>query len=360
MSGGQWVRPSPVDAGTPGSDTGTARLVDALADALGRPGPSGLAVERQRLAGRSNICVVSDPASPQDGPRWVVKQPHTGWSQDDVSNPLSARDEFEALRRLHDHFAALGLPFRVPEPVAYLPDVDAVAMEYVDGVPVKNLLGYGSLLRPTPLLDGLAASGSFLRHQHALETHPDVEVDLKEEAEAVLTVAEDKLHPLGLDLPEQVRRTLLETPRVRVRSPQVRLHGDFGPANILLARDGSTVGLDASLEAVGAPEDDLVRYVALVSGIIRLAPELVAPPVAGVRRRMERRLLEAYYQAPTWPPLFEVRYLHQLCRRWCRLRELAEQNETPARLAVKLPVIGAQVRLLMRDSARRLTRALEA
>lgn len=359
MNGGQWVRPAPVAAGSSGADAGSARLVAALADALGRPA-SRLTVERQRLAGRSNIYVVSDPGSPERGPRWVVKQPHTGWSQDDVSNPLGARDELEALSRLHDHLSALGLPYRVPEPVAYLPDVDAVAMEYVDGVPVKNLLGYGSLLRPTPLLDGLAASGSFLRHVHALEHHPDVELDLRKQAGEVLEVAEEKLHPLGLDLPEQVRRTLLGTPRVRVRSPQVRLHGDFGPANILLARDGTTVGIDASLEAVGVPEDDLVRYVALVAGIIRLAPELVAPPVGAVRRRLESRLLEAYYGTSTWPPLFELKYLHQLCRRWCRLRELAEQSESPARLAVKLRVIDAQVRLLMRDSARRLTRALEA
>jgi aminoglycoside phosphotransferase (APT) family kinase protein len=361
VSGGQWRAPAQVDGEQPGPGSATEGLLHAVGGALDLPSGSrsDLTIERQRLAGRSNIYVISSPDSGRGRGPWIVKQPHTEWSQDDVSNPLGARQEFEALRRLHEHFTGLGLPFRVPEPVAFVPDVEAVVMEYVDGGTVKDLLGYGSLLRPRRLLDGLTASGVFLRHLHTLDDLPEVEVDLKAEAEQVLAVAEEKLRPLGLDLPEQVRRTMLEFPAARTRSPQVRLHGDFGPANILLARDGSTVGLDASLEAVGVPEEDLVRYVALTSGIIRLAPELVLPPFSAVRRRMENRLLEAYYQRSSWPPLFELKYLHQLCRRWCRMRDLASQNETPARLAVKLRVIGAHTRLLMRDSERRLTRALE-
>lgn len=362
MSGGQWHRPVEDVGGKSAAGSAAERLVHSLGRALDLPASpdNALTIERQRLAGRSNIYVISSPVPSRGGSRWVVKQPHTAWSQDDVSNPLSAQEEFQALRRLHAHFTSLGLPFRVPEPVAFLPDVDAVVMEYVDGVSVKDLLNYGSLMRPRVLLDGLSASGRLLRHLHGLEAHPKVEVDLKDQAEQVLTVADEKLRPLGLDLPQPVRQTMLEIPRARVSSAQVRLHGDFGPANILLARDGSTVGLDPALEAVGVPEEDLVRFVALTSGIIRLAPELIAPPVAGVRRRMESRLLEGYYQTSTWPPLFELRYLHQLCRRWCRLRELAAQNEPPVRLAVKLHVIGAQVRLLMRDSTERLTLAMEA
>lgn len=355
-----WQQPADVAGGGSAADAATEQVLDAVARAVELPGAAALAVERQRLAGRSNIYVVGLSAPGQRGPRWLVKQPNPSWSQDDVANPLSAQQEFEALGRLHEHFTTLGVPFRAPEPVALLPDVDAVVMEFVDGTTVKDLLHYGSLLGPARLLDGLAASGTFLRHLHSLEPLPDVEVDLADLAHDVLAVAEEKLGPLGLDLPGSVRRTLLQVPGERVRSRQVRLHGDFGPANILLARDGSTVGLDASLEAVGVPEDDLVRYVALTSGIIRLAPELAVPPLAVVRRRMETRLLEAYYGTTTWPALFELKYLHQLCRRWCRLRELAAQNESSARLAVKLPVIGAQVKRLMRESARRLAHDLEA
>jgi hypothetical protein len=188
---------------------------------------------------------------------------------------------------------------------------------------------------------------------------PPIHVDLREEARSVLAVAEDKLHPLGLSLPDRVRRTMVEFPALTVTSPQVRLHGDFGPANILLAKDGTTVGLDAALSAVGDPEDDLVRFVALVSGAIRFAPGIVAFPIARVRRRLENVLLQTYYQTPARPPLFELRYIHQLARRWCRLRELAQQHEQNAVLPTKLKVIGAQMRQLMSESERRLVDCVE-
>jgi len=225
-------------------------------------------------------------------------------------------------------------------------------------VTIKDLLSYRSTLQPATLLDGLTAAGAFLRHLHAIDELPAVEIDMQDEARQVLAVAEEKLHPLGLSLPDRVRRTMVEFPAMTATSPQVRLHGDFGPANILLAEDGSTVGLDAALSAVGTPEDDLVRFVALVSGAIRFAPEIVAPPFAGIRRRLEDRLLHSYYQAPTCPPLFEIKYLHQLARRWCRLRELAQQHGQNALLPTRLQVIGAQMRRLMSESERRLTERL--
>lgn len=316
-----------------------------------------LTVERQRLAGRSNIYFLR--ADPEYGRRkWVVKQPHTDWCQDDVDSPLSAHAEFLALQRLDAHFGSLGLPFRVPAPIAYLPELDAFAMEYVEGVTVKELLTYRSVLRPARLLQGLSAAGTYLRHLHAVEVLPRVAVDLRVEAEKVLAVEEEKLHPLGLALPDHVRQTMAEMPALQVSASRVWLHGDFGPANILLAEDGSTVGLDSALSAVGQPEDDLVRFVALVSGVIRLAPEVVAPPFAHVHRRLEDELLRSYYQAAPWPPLFELKYLHQLARRWCRLRELAQQHERNALLSPRLRVIGAQMRLLMADSERRLVRCL--
>ncbi len=282
MKRAQWHPPTQVA----GSEGDAAPAIDAVLNALSRAlaPPQGhdlhLSVEQQRLAGRSNMFVVRSetPLSCQD--RWVVKQPHVEWSQDDVDNPLTAHEEFLALQRLHSHFDRMDVPFRVPVPVAYLPELDAFAMEYVAGVTVKELLSYRSTLRPATLLDGLAAAGAFLRHLHALEVLPTIDIDLRDEAKQVLAVAEEKLNPLGLSLPDRVRRTMVEFPALAVTSPQVRLHGDFGPANILLAKDGSAVGLDAALSAVGTPEDDLVRFVALVSGVIRFAPEIVAPPVA--------------------------------------------------------------------------------
>jgi aminoglycoside phosphotransferase (APT) family kinase protein len=357
VSGGQW---RPADAtDRPEAHRAADPLLRALEGAIGSSSAHrwGLSLERERLAGRSDMYIVR-AESPHGTPvRWVVKRPHIDWTQDDVGSPLTARQEFDALRRLHAHFEGID-GFRVPVPVAYLPDLDAFAMEYVDGVTIKELLTYRSALRPRELLDGLAAAGTFLRHLHALEEHPPLELDLADEAQAILAVAEEKLHPLGLSLPEPVRRTLVHFPALKVTSPQVRLHGDFGPANILRAASGGTVGLDAALQSPGIPEDDLVRFVALVSGVIRLAPEIVASPLSRIRQELENRLLNSYYLAEIRPPLFELRYLHQLVRRWCRLRELAQQHEANAALTTRLKVITWQMQMLMTKTDRRLVQSL--
>ena len=317
-----------------------------------------LTVQGQRLAGRSSIYFVG-PSTPVRGqPRWVIKQPNVAWSQDDLDSPATAEQEFQALTRLDAHFKQLGGKSRVPTPVALLPDVGAYAMEYVDGRTIRQQLNYGSAVRPANLLGGLAAAASFARHVHALEGFAPRVIDLRDEAHKVLAVAAEKLHPVGLALPEQVRRTLAECPTLVVSSPQAWLHGDFGPGNILIAKTGSTVGLDPALDVVGPPEDDLVRFVALMSGSIRFAPETLAPPARRIRQRLETELLVSYYGAKTYPPLFELRLLHQLTRRWIRSRELARQTERPSILPSRLRVIGAQMRLLMKESERRLVKSL--
>jgi aminoglycoside phosphotransferase (APT) family kinase protein len=320
---------------------------------------TALGIQRQRLAGRSNIYVIKGTSVTGSPLHLVVKQPHVGWSQDDVDNPLGAAEEYDALVRLDTHFRQIGDRFRVPRPVALLPDIHGFAMEYVPGPTIKDLLHYGSVARPKILLDGLGSAGMFLRRLHGIDHLPPTRLDLRQEADNVLAVVADKLHPLGLDLPGRVRRTLSELPSHRVTASRVWLHGDFGPANVILEDAGYTVGLDASLSTVGQPEDDLVRFVALVSGSIRLAPEIGVPPIARVRHALEERFLENYYQATIWPPLFELRLLGQLARRWLRLRELAAQHQRKALVRMKRPVISQQMQRLMKDCEHRLVLSLD-
>jgi aminoglycoside phosphotransferase (APT) family kinase protein len=343
--------------GTDG-DGSTNRVLAALAAVLDLPDAAaeGLTVTGQRIAGRSRILFVTSDPSPQARPRWVVKQPNTTWAQDDLSSPVSARDEFDALSRLHHHFGTIGGLARVPAPVALLPEVGALAMEYVAGVTVRQLLTYRSLRAPSRLLNATAAAGRLLADLHTLELQPQGDADLSDEAHQVLVTAAEKLHPRGLALPARVEQTLLAVPAATVRSTRVRLHGDFGPGNVILADDGTTVGLDPALHDVGFPEDDLARFVALMSGSVRFAPELVMPPARRVRRRLETNLLRTYYGGPGVPALFELRYLRQLASRWIRARELVQQTVTGSMLPVRLRIVGAQMTMLMNESADRLAR----
>jgi len=311
-----------------------------------------------RIAGRSSVLFV-EPAGPDDGrSRLVVKQPRADWRQDDLASPVLAEQEFRALTRLHAHFRAQGGRLRVPAPAALLPEVDAFVMEYVAGRSLRELLTYRSLLRPAPLLDGLAAAAEFIAAVHDVETLPGRQVDLQREAQTVIAVVEQKLRPVGLMLPRRVTEILHQVPRIVVDARQVWLHGDFGPENIILAEDGSTVGIDAALDTVGLPEDDLVRFIALMSGAIRFAPELFAPALSRIRRRLEEQLLGGYYGTTSYPPLFELKLIDQLARRWLRLREHAQQHRQRSLLPVRLRVIEAQIRLLTEESAQRLVHGL--
>lgn len=350
--------------GALGADEAVAAVAGVLG--TGRHG-AGLEVVSSRLAGRSTIYVIAS-AAPVDGlSRWVLKQPHVQWHQDDLAGPVTAEQEFSALLRLHAHFGRLqadhpgatsgapdGSRLRVPTPVALVPEVGALLMEHVTGRTTRELVNYGSALRPASLLGALAAGGRFLRSLHALERLPPAVVDLQEDARRILAIATEQLQPRGLALPGEVVEVLSGLTTTASVRPQVVLHGDFGPGNVILADDGSTVGLDPALDTVGQPELDLARYVAVLAGSIRFAPELLVPPATAVRRRLVSQLLDAYYDGQPVPAAFELHLLGQLARRWCRLRELARQNERPALLATRLHVIDGQMRLLLRETARRL------
>ncbi len=346
-------RPRP--ARSRSGETPPEAVLAALQQALGPPGGPAmpLRIEWERRAGRSSIYLVGSSRPVGGRSWWVVKQPHTDWTQDDLASPVSAHEELAALTRLHVHFDQPGRTGRVPAPIALLPTIDAFAMEFVPGRTIRGLLTYGSVQDPSRLLRGLAAAAVLLRDLHSLESLAPMNIDLGDEARRVLSTAAETLHPLGLAIPARVQRTLLAIPPTVVRSRHVVLHGDFGPGNVLMAEDGSTVGLDPSLRETGPPEEDLVRFIALMSGSVRFAPELAAPPLRWFRRRLESQLLSAYYTDMAPPPLFELRLLHQLVRRWPRARELLQRRDPPL-LSLRLRVLGAQMNLLMEDSGRRL------
>ncbi len=313
-----------------------------------------------RIRGRATIYLVETPTPLRGHSRWVVKMANPDHPQMDIDNPVFADQEFLALTRLHEHFQEMNARSRVPEPLMLFPELGAFAMEHVPGHNLRVLLHYRrSLRQPAPLLNGVLAAGEFLRHMHALEGARPLSVDLRTEAERVLAVATERLRPHGFSLPRQVTRALSRVPSVTVESRQVWLHGDFAPGNVILAEDGSTVGIDPSLTAVGPPEVDLARFVGIMSGGIRFAPGVVAPPVNWIRRRLEGQLLTGYYGTARYPALFELKLIEQMSGRWLRLRELGQRHDPRALLPFRLAAVDKQVRMLMKESSRRLAQGFD-
>jgi len=287
----------------------------------------------------------------------VVKQPRTTWSQDDIPSPAEAEREFAGLVRLADLFDRVREPARVPVPVALLPELGAFAMTYIHGSALSDLLNARSLLRPGALLDGVARAALSLRVLHQIESLPEQAVNLAHEAGEVLGMIDKKLGPAGLTVPASVTEALDVVPRRTVSTRQVWLHGDFTPMNILLPDERTVAPIDIQLENTGAPEHDLARFVAFTSGAM---PFLIDAALPWRLRRHDpvAAHFTHSYGAGFSPAVLELSLLCQLSGRWLRLRQLARLHGRAALLPLRLQAVDAQMRMLLREGAIRLTAAL--
>jgi hypothetical protein len=335
--------------------TPSVDVAAVLADRLGLPAGSCVPVWSARAQARSTVHFLGTADRPGLC-RWVVKQPRTNWTQDDVASPLAAAREFAGLLRLAGHFTARGGPARVPAPVALLPELEGFVTAYVPGPAVSDLLHTRSVLSPAALLDGVGRAAVFLRGLHELEALPARTLDLAQEAGRVRVRLQQRLAPAGLPVPPAVAQTLAAVPSGTVTTRQVWLHGDCTPANVLLPEGRTVVGIDIDLQETGAPEEDLARFVAFTTGSVPFLVDAVLPERLRRHRPLVGRFLECYGPG-VCAPVFELQLLQQLAGRWLRLRQLARLHGRPALLPLRLQTVDAQLQSLLLASARRLARA---
>ena len=335
--------------------TPSVDVAAVLADRLGLPAGSCAPVWSARAQARSTVHFLGTADRPGVC-RWVVKQPRTSWTQDDVGSPLAAEREYAGLLRLAGHFTARGGPAGVPAPVALLPELEGFATAYVPGPAVSDLVHTRSVLSPAALLDGVGRAAAFVRDLHELEALPARPLDLAQEAARVRVRLRDRLAPAGLPVPPAVVRALAAVPPVTVTTRLVWLHGDCTPANVLLPGGPAVVGIDIDLQETGAPEEDLARFVAFTTGSVPFLVDSALPERLRRHRPLVDRFLECYGPG-VCAPVFELRLLQQLAGRWLRLRQLARLHGRPALLPLRLQAVDAQLQSLLSASARRLARS---
>ena len=320
-------------------------------DAAGVPhGPLRLARSPQRHA-RSTIYLVADDERPR-APRWVLKQPDVRAAQEDLAQPLTAADQFRALCEAADHLAPLAPELRVSRPVALLPGASAFAMEYVGGVALEGMLRPGSVVRPGPLLRGIAASARFLHHLHELDPPRAAMVRPRAIADEVLALAEDSLEPAGIPLPRDVRAALEAVPPGRVDAQMVRLHGDFAPVNMIADARGHVTGIDIDLCRVGLAEEDLARFLMMLSTARFFLAGADVSPIRALRLRAEATLLRGYCAgAASTSLMLELCLIRQICRRWLYRQAAREETLPPAHRLRKRAVDRCFERLLRERAA---------
>jgi hypothetical protein len=318
-----------------GTDTGRLRLA--------RPPVGSL---------RSTLYFVGNAGSSK--PRWVVKQTHPATAVDAVAT-LPVTTELESLSLLQSWHEEHG---SVAAPVGLLPDIDALALEFVPGRHMRDLILADPRHAAPIALEALTAAGEYLRRTHAAGDAGDDEVDLAEVAAAVLSRSSEALRAAGLRLPATAVAALRAVPSRVVPTRRVLLYGDFVPANLIVTFSGDIVGIDPVLQELGLPEDDVARFLAVVVSDTRFVPGLVLPSVRRTSRDLQEAFLAGWSGKPTPSTLLEVRLLQALAMRWLRRRELTRLRTAPAR--ARRLLIDAFMRRVLGRCARHLARRVGA
>lgn len=257
--------------------------------------------------------------------RWVVKQPYVDRRQEDLTSPLAAAEQFEALERLHAHLLAHGDGIAAPRPVAMLPELGGYVMEFVPGASVRDLVTARALLDPEPLLLGIDAAARVLHAVHSLEPAQPEVVDVTDLRAATARHAPGLLSGTGVAADGLFSYDTPPAPETDVDGCVV-LHGDFAPENTLVA-DSGVYCIDADLASKGPAAVDVARFVTMLFEVPLFLRGADVPQIQELRRRAAVRFLDGYYRGGRGPSSLQPMVLLLLASR-CRTRhaDLADRG----------------------------------
>ncbi|MFD2092817.1 phosphotransferase [Blastococcus deserti] len=332
------------------------RAREALVRTLGETAPERLELAAEPITrSRSTLFVFGVPG---EQPRYVVKTAVLGNTAIDATPALSSTEQFRALTLAHRWFEEEDRHAAV-RPLFYLEDLDAVVMDYVHGRPFRRTVQRG-VLQPGPALAAATAAGDALRRLHRHARVDEAVVDLADLADEVRETEASVLRAVGLGLPEDVAQVLTRVPNRKVTRDRVVQHGDFAPVNLILTAADQVTIIDPSLVDVGLPEDDLGRFLAILSAYSVFVPGQVVPPVRRFRGQLEQAFRSGYGEAETDTAVMELRLLKQHVLRWRRRRDFSRLARSQQLMHARQQAIDRHMRMLMSESARRLSAFLDA
>lgn len=274
--------------------------------------PGTLAVARRIVRRRSSIYVVGVEDGGSVASSWVVKRPSAGAGRLGIRGPMDAAEQYAALQRLYNFLAAGDARFTAPRPVALLPELEALVMEFVEGRSVWDLAVPSALLRPAALREGVRTAALALRHLHTNQPRGTEPVDLVEvEAEAAAT-SREALRSIGVRAQDGWYRP---SGQLSVSGKLVLLHGDWAPENVLLDDDRVYL-LDPELTDYGWPEHDLARFLLMLWDRSIFVALGAAPRVRQLRQDLTSVFLTTYYGSEPVSPLLRPLLLREVSQRW--------------------------------------------
>lgn len=339
-----------------GEGTESELAATALAEALrsrGEPAPDLEPAADAVVTARSTLHRFVDRST---GRSYVVKRAivASGWIDTDEALPTD--EQYAALVLAHE-WQATEDRHGVVEPVALLPELDAFAMAWSPGRTLTQVAKRAPV-QPAVAREAFRGAGDFLRRFHAHGRTGDVETALAEPVDELLALVAGPVAEAGIHLPPRVLETVRRLAPRTVVAPQVLLHGDYVPSNLLLRPPADVVLLDPLLARTGPAVEDAARFLAVLSSDSVFLPGTVVPAVRRLRRSLEEAFRSAY-GATGESDLLELRLLRQLLLRWLVRREHSRLRSVPPLLVARRAVIDRHMRDLVLESAGRLARSAQ-
>jgi aminoglycoside phosphotransferase (APT) family kinase protein len=224
---------------------------------------------------------------------------------------IRGRREFETMQQVSNHFIQQTNPWlSTVYPRAYLPQLNAVVMDFAAGTPL-----YDRSLAISQWLAGskqrqaeqwMRLAGQWLRwfHRLPLEQTPSERCFTPADTLQSLIQTIESLRTLGINPTAWPgwSQTLAALTQIKPHQ-QVWCHGDFHLRNVLVRPDGGVLSFDTALERIDSPYFDLGKFVADMKTrramILRLG--LLPPP--GFVERLRRAFLSGYLAGESLAPL---------------------------------------------------------
>lgn len=291
--------------------------------------PRGDLVVLRRDARRRRSTIYFVGVGDDTTPTMVVKRPSPEVERLGIRPPMTAEEQYAAVQRLHEFLAASDTPFAAPRGVALLPECGALAMEFVQGLPVSDLVRPSAIMRWHVLREALRISGLALRQLHAIEPAGSVVLDLADVESWAFSAARAALR--GVETPARDDWFRCLPADAGIPGKVVLLHGDWAPENVMLGRD-RVICLDPELTDRGLPEHDLARFVLMLLD----RPLFVITGALGWserRRDLVDTFLTAYYRGQAVSPLLRPLLVREVAQRWAVRHQEAQRGSAMARKA---------------------------
>lgn len=253
-------------------------------------------------------------------------------------NDRGPRNQFKALQKLETTQKAF--PIKAPRAHAFIPDANAIVMDWVDAPPLGNAL-WRSAFSTTDRLQYIKSTAQWLRQFHETSSIKEKPVDytgMLSQIEKRFSVnhvhQNNRDEDLFFNAYQQLKNIAKNT---EMLAPHANLHGDFTPSNVLI-QNGKAIGIDIWGWRCGAVFEDITRMLTYLSINTPFALRKTALMNGDEPSTLFKSFINGYGAdvIKTDAPTFWLILLYQNLRRWLVFNDWKNQGRSQIKTKLEL------------------------